>query len=338
MGRFAAWTLVAVCAFSCSPTVQPPASGGAGGGGRGGSEGGSVGEAGARAPIDSGADDRPDDGRTAPSIDAHDAGNPSNDALGEGATGSDAAASPDGPAPRCPSGALLCEDFDKYASATELAAGWIVTTTAATLAVDATKPFGTTGKSLHLTAAAGTPTAVIIKDGAPLLPISGNVMYGRMMMWLTQTPGGNYHWNNIQAAGTIPGSTRYGKYGWGGQAGKVLAGYTVRDTPTGAAVIDCSKPSASAIPEKTWVCVEWKFDGAANELHYWFDGVLLADVDVITTGTRCVNAGDLGSTWQAPAFANLSVGWQQYQASTGALEFWVDELVVATQKIGCPSP
>jgi hypothetical protein len=163
-------------------------------------------------------------------------------------------------------------------------------------------------------------------------------MYGRMMMWLTQTPGGNYHWNNIQAAGTLPASTRYGKYGWGGQAGKVLAGYTVRDSPTGAAVIDCSKPSASAIPEKKWVCVEWKFDGVANEMHYWFDGTLLADVDVVRTGTRCVNAGDLGSTWQAPAFANLSIGWQQYQASNGPLEFWVDDLVVATQKIGCPAP
>jgi len=163
-------------------------------------------------------------------------------------------------------------------------------------------------------------------------------MYGRVMMWLTQTPGGNYHWNNIQAAGTVPASTRYAKYGWGGQVGKVLAGYTVRDSPTGAAVIDCSKPSASAIPEKRWVCVEWKFDGVANEMHYWFDGTLLADVDVIRTGTRCVNAGDLGSTWQGPVFANLSVGWQQYQASTGPLEFWMDDLVVATQKIGCPAP
>jgi hypothetical protein len=211
-------------------------------------------------------------------------------------------------------------------------------TTAAMLTVDATKPFGSSGKALHVTAAALTPTGIIVREGAPLFPIAGNVMYGRMMVWLTQTPAGNYHWNNTQAAGTIAGSTRYAKYGWGGQFGTVLAGYTVRDSPTGPAVIDCSKPSATGIPEKRWVCVEWKFDGVANEMHEWFDGALLADADVIKTGTRCVNAADLGSPWQAPVFANLSIGWQQYQASTGTLELWVDDLVLATQKIGCPPP
>jgi hypothetical protein len=237
----------------------------------------------------------------------------------------------------CPAGALLCEDFDKYASAADLATTWRITATAATLTVDATKPFGTSGKALHVMAPAGTPTAVILKEGAPLFPILGNAMYGRVMMWLNQTPAGNYHWNNFQSSGTIPGGARNAKYGWGGQNGKVLAGYTVRETAAGAPVIDCSKPSATGLPEKRWVCVEWKFDGVGNEMHYWFDGALLADVDVVRTGDRCF-MGTVGDTWSAPTFANLSIGWQQYQASTGALEFWMDDLAVGTGPLGCPAP
>ena len=364
MGRLVLCTLIASCGLACSAGSEPPAptagSGGGsnaavgssssavgtsastGSGGASGSTGSGTGPGGS--PIDAAGVDRsePDadpgpeggSGGAGPiGSDARDSTSPAVDA-----TAGDAVATTDAPSAPCPAGSLLCEDFDKYASAADLAPDWRVTASGATLAVDATKPFRAGGKALHVVANATTPTAVMLKEGAPLFPISGNVMYGRVMMWLTQTPAGNYHWNNIQAAGTIPTSMRYGKYGWGGQNGKILAGYTVRDTPTGAAVIDCSKPSAMAILEKRWVCVEWKFDGVGNEMHLWFDGTLLADVDVIGTGTRCLNNVGLGSTWSAPTFANLSIGWQQYQASTGGLEFWMDDLAVSTQRVGCPAP
>jgi hypothetical protein len=333
MGRYPAGTLVALCALSCSPTGGPAAiEGGDGGRNRDASAAGRTGaDASPESSIDASADDETAQDAAPTSSNDNDTGVGSKDATGAEATADDAAT-------RCPAGALLCEDFDKYASAADLAPAWMVTATAATLTVDATKPFGPSGKALHVVAPPGTPTGVIVKQGAPLFPIAGNVLYGRVMLWLTQTPGGFYHWNDMQAAGTLPGSTQYAKYGWGGQGGKVLAGYTVRDNPAGPALVDCSKPSATAIPEKRWVCVEWEFDGMANDMHYWFDGTLLADVDVIKTGTRCVNARDLGSTWQAPVFDSLSVGWQQYQPSNGALEFWMDELVVGTKKIGCPAP
>ena len=237
----------------------------------------------------------------------------------------------------CPAGALLCEGFEAYAGPADLAAAWKTTASAgATMTIDGTKAFGG-GRALHIKAAAGTPSAVIIKEGAPLFPIAGNVMWGRMMMWLTATPGGNYHWNSIQSAGTIPGTQQWGKYGWGGQYGKVLAGYTVRNDPAGGAIVDCSKPSTMVYPEQRWVCVEWQFDSTRNEMHLWFDGALLTDVDVVGTGTRCVNNGDLGKPWAGPAFANLMLGWQQYQGSNGALELWLDDVAVATQRVGCPA-
>ena len=173
MGRFAAWTLVALCASSCSPSAEPANSPGAGGGGAGGASatGGSAPDATAGTSIDGGRIDEPGDAASMPEADVRDAGISATEAAGSDATVSDAPTPTDGPAARCPAGALLCEDFDKYASAADLAPDWKVTATGGTLAIDATKPFGPTGKALHVTGAAGTPTGVIVREGAPLFPI-----------------------------------------------------------------------------------------------------------------------------------------------------------------------
>jgi hypothetical protein len=287
------------------------AGGGSGGGGSGGPTGGTTGAAG-----------------TTPDAAASD-GAPSHDAasdLGAGGTTG------------CPAGALLCDDFERYATPADLAGAWKVTATMATVTVDATKPHAG-AKGLHISSPGGTPVGTLIKESAPLFPIAGNVLYGRMMMWLTKAPTGAVHWNNVQSAGFLPGSTQWSKYGWGGMYGVILAGYTIRTNPTDMqAVIDCSKPSKMGLPEKTWTCLEWEFDGVGNQMHLWLDGALLADADIIKTGTQCVTPKPPNDTWQAPTFANLTLGWAQYQQSSTPIEFWMDDLVLAPQRVGCPTP
>jgi hypothetical protein len=238
----------------------------------------------------------------------------------------------------CPAGALICDDFESYATPADLMSAWTVNTSMATLVVDATKPHAGQG-ALHITSTGQTPQGAIVRQDAPLFPIAGNVYYGRMMMWLTQAPTGGVHWNNVQSAGFMPNSTQWSKYGWGGMYGTILAGYTIRDNPTDMqAVIDCSKPSAMALPEKKWTCFEWEFDGVGNQMHLWLDGTLVSDADIITTGTQCVTPMPPNNVWQAPVFANIMVGWLQYQPSDVPIDFWVDDLVVNTQRVGCPVP
>jgi hypothetical protein len=251
--------------------------------------------------------------------------------------GADAPAGPDGASGGCPAGAILCDDFESYDTPAALAAAWKVTATAATLVVDGSKPYRG-AKAVHVSAPGGTPVGTLIKEGAPTFPIAGNVMYGRMMMYLTKAPTGAVHWNNVQSAGFMPGSTQWSKYGWGGMYGTILAGYTIRTNPTDMqAVIDCSKPSAMGLPEKKWTCLEWEFDGVGNELHLWLDGKLVADADVVKMGTQCVTPKPPNGLWQAPAFANLTLGWAQYQTSNVAIDFWMDDVVVGTKPIGCPA-
>jgi hypothetical protein len=328
MGRRVAWTLLAgLCASTCTSSRNARPSLGDFDGNAGPGTGGSGATAGAPA-LDAGA--VAGSTEAAPPVATMDGAPDSTDGGGGADEHPDAGGG-------CPPGALLCDGFESYASPADLAAAWTPMTTAATMTVDGTKAWRGT-KALHIKGAAGMPSAVIVKEGAPLFPIAGNVMFGRVMLWLAATPSGGYHWNSIQSAGTIPTSNLYGKYGWGGQNGKVLAGYTVRTTPSGAASVDCSKPSAMAFPTQRWACVEWEFDGNKNEMHLWFDGALLADADIVGQGTRCVNGGDLGKPWTAPTFANLILGWQQYQASTGPLELWMDDVAVGATRMGCQAP
>jgi hypothetical protein len=346
MNRRAAWALAASLAVSCSSAKNADRGGGAqagaGGAGRGagvGSSGGgaAAGQAGSDAAAGTSSSGGPVDASSAGG-DVSDAGGAGSGAAAGAAIAGDAAigdGAADAMSGACGPGTLLCEDFESYTAPTDLAGAWTTTVTAATLTVDTTKA-SHGQRALHITAAAGTPVAVIAKQGPPLFPVAGDVIFGRVMMWLTATPGGNYHWNNIQAAGDLPGTILWGKYGWGGQFGKILAGYTVRTAQTATtATIDCSNPSASAFPSQKWVCVEWEFDGVKNEMHLWLDGALVTDVDVVGMGTRCVNNADLGKPWTAPTFSFLSLGWQQYQGSNGPLELWMDDVAVGTQRIGC---
>jgi hypothetical protein len=247
----------------------------------------------------------------------------------------DSASPSDGSVAACPVGALVCEDFEKYAVGGDVSSGgWNVMATSATVQVDATKPFAG-GKGLHLTAPGGGAkyAALLVRQGAPLFPIAGNSFFGRMMMWITDAPAG-VHFNNVIASGNLPNSTQIAKYGFGALMAKTTAAYTVRSNAAGAPVVDCYFGGGAAVPTKRWVCVEWKFDGAGNELHYWYDGNPVSDV-VKSAGT-CV-AGS-APVWTAPTFADIQLGWFQNQASTVPLEMWMDDIVIrGTQRVGCPT-
>src|SRR5260370_3202482 len=118
--------------------------------------------------------------------------------------------------------------------------------------------------------------------------------------------------------------------------GTIMAGYEVRNDPAGAAVVDCSKSSGMTLPTKRWVCVEWKFDGAADEMHYWFDGPLLADVDIIQTVTARVTPPPPGAVWHAPALSNPTLGWAPHQASSTPITIRLHQDAFYTPRDCCP--
>jgi hypothetical protein len=246
----------------------------------------------------------------------------------------DAISPGDGSVAACPTGTLVCEDFEKYAVGGDVTTGgWSVMATAATVQVDATKPFAG-GKGVHLVAPAGgaKTAALLVRQGAPMFPIAGNSFYGRMMVWITDAPAG-VHFNNVIASGNLPNTTKIVKYGFGALAAKTTAAYTVRNDPAGPPVVDCYFGGGPPVPTKQWVCVEWKFDGTGNEMHYWYDSKPVSDV--VKNAGVCV-AGT-APVWTAPTFADIQLGWFQNQPSTVPLEMWMDDIVIhGTQRVGCP--
>ncbi len=237
----------------------------------------------------------------------------------------------------CPNGALLCEDFERYDGGGDLATGgWQVTTGAATVTVDGAKPFrGARSAHLRGTQVGAHFTALLVRQGAPLFPIAGNSFYGRMMMWVSQVPTGGVHFNNVQSSGFLPGSTQFAKYGLGGMFASVMGSYTLRDDPNGAPIVDCALGGGGPIPTKQWVCVEWQFDGAGDELHYWFDGKEVNSV--VKSAGKCVAAGPPKGVWAAPTFANVQIGWAQYQNGNVPLDMWIDDVaLVKDTRVGCP--
>jgi hypothetical protein len=241
----------------------------------------------------------------------------------------------DTPAPAaCAPGALLCEDFETYAPGPNLGPTWNTDVMGGTLLVDSTKPFA--GKqALHISAKAATSSLLqITKRGAPLFPVAGNAFYGRMMMWLTQMPTGEVHFNTVQANGLLPGSTKVAKYAYGAMYARLMAGYTIRADEAALPSVDCGKSGPTGYPEKKWVCVEWRFDGPNNEMHYWLDGQTQTGVDVVKIGGGCV-AAPPGGIWQAPTFDKLMIGWYA-QPFNQPIDLWVDDVAVGTERLGCP--
>jgi hypothetical protein len=120
-------------------------------------------------------------------------------------------------------------------------------------------------------------------------------------------------------------------YRYGGQYNlRFMANYD-----SGPAASDCWRHSTTTIPLNAWACVEWQFDGPTNTLRFWLDGQPLDDITVVGKGDGCISNGTMDN-WYAPAFDAVRLGWEHYQQGPG--EVWLDDVVIASKRIGCPAP
>jgi hypothetical protein len=246
---------------------------------------------------------------------------PAPDAARDAATQADAAPASDaGGAPvagvRDCKSARTCEDFESYAMGTPPAGPWKVTAdNGGTAIVDGTKAFSGT-RSLHITTQGGGGRG-FLTQGKPLLPIDGNNMYGRFMMFFVEPPTGT-HFGLVKAPGMVAGGTT-AIYAFGGlDKAYVLFNYS----PGGSVRI-----SKTSWPANRWSCVQWQFDGSKNEARIWLDGQLLSDVVVSKAG---------GLNWPAPVFDSLTIGFEPCCPTPVKVQMWIDELAIDSRPVECP--
>lgn len=282
---------------------------------------------------DAGADAGPDDAGTV-DAGAPDAGEPDAGASDAGSpdAGTVDAGAPDAGTGASCSGARFCEDFETFDAGARPSAPWTVSVSGGDARIDDAKSFSG-GKSVRITTdgQAAYRRAFISLTGAPVFPLPGDVMFGRLMMWLTAPPTqSNTHWTNIQGEGPVPNQSYRSEIRYGGQSNqRLMANYE-----TAGVASDCWKHSTTVIPSGRWACIEWRYDTPNDTMNFWLDGVAIDALTVVGQGSGCIGH-DTGDHWYFPTFDTLRLGWEHYQTSD-PIELWLDAVAVDTQRIGCP--
>jgi hypothetical protein len=255
-----------------------------------------------------------------------------------------------GPVDPCAT-AVYCDNFDAYAPGGDPGGKWVTSKNNGSISVDTTRAHSG-ANSVKFTAdkASGYRSVMIALKDKSLLPVAGNVVYGRMMFWLESAPQGTVHWTFLDGQGPVPNQPYTAVYRYGGQlpitqngtfvGSQMMANYdspsSYGNPPVGPSS-DCWLHSdKKVVPVGAWTCAEWRFDGPNNEMHFWMDGVEVPDLTMKDTGQGCVHQPQ-SYVWDAPSFERLDLGWESYQADE-ARTMWVDDVVISTTRVGCPMP
>ncbi len=185
-----------------------------------------------------------------------------------------------------------------------------------TLALDDSKAFSGS-HSIRLTHP-GAPAAMFLELRQPVLPVAGNVVYGRLMYYITKNPSGQFsHFEIVRGTGPLAGGDSY-QLNTGAENGKVFINYEPGD---------CSRPSKTVdFPEKRWTCYQWRFDGPKQDIHEWVDEKSADDTA----------QGPERQCWKWPnPVDTLHIGWESYHGQ--GVELWIDDVAVADHPIPCPS-
>ena len=217
----------------------------------------------------------------------------------------------------CPAHAQLCLDFEDGAFT-----GW--TKSGDTLVVDETQHSHGT-KALHISVPVNGAGGLLTNKGAPLFPLPQKQLWGRMMVRFDGVPDGHTDMANAKGQGAA-------NYNVGEQHDSIMLNYYA-----GSQATDCwarPKPEKK-VPDKTWMCWEWRFDSDKNEMDFWMDGTLLRSVK--GTGDGCLTGN---GTWQAPAaFESISVGERIAERSNSlTYQAWIDDVAISnSERVGCPT-
>jgi hypothetical protein len=240
--------------------------------------------------------------------------------------------------------ALFCETFENYATGAPPAGDWNDRTNNGAVTVETSHHFGGQKSARFTTETnSGFKSSFIRLEGAPVFPVQGNAFYGRMMTWLESAPEQSVHWTFIQGGGVVPGETYHSLYRYGGQhpvtnggnfvGTQLMANY---ETPGGPGSDCWDHADKVVLPTAKWACVEWQFDGPNDTMRFWLDGAAVDSLTVQGTGEGCVTPPS-DQTWKAPAFDTLDFGWESYQGDS-ARTLYIDDVVLSTSRVGCPTP
>jgi hypothetical protein len=225
---------------------------------------------------------------------------------------------------------IVCEDFESTADGATPTGDWsLPTTNYGTGTIAVASDFAARGsRALKVTIPSTGGTSAEKYLQRRNITALANGHFGRIFFRIQgPTTTAFVHWDLILGAGPYMGSNR--RIRWG------VTGTAVGTTNNNWAWIynieqgDTGVEARTVHPTlNTWMCVEWQWDAANQRVRFYFNDTEATALHVDTTLPN-------GTALQIPTFSTMSFGLAKYQTTNADLVFWIDEIALDTQRIGC---
>lgn len=226
----------------------------------------------------------------------------------------------------CENDAILCDDFEQYPDASAPANGWTPSTRGdGKILVDASRAFS--GKqSLHVTGRMNQDRANISRP----LQTDSPTAYVRFMYYATSYPASSGVHTRLMRIGTMQAASgnpdsSYSLASYNGTAIEKVNSIYLRDTGT--------KLNAPSVLNR-WTCWEFAIDktegvGKVN-VRLWLDG---RELKLSVAGSP--SHGMTSPSWDPIPFELFMLGLDGFQSDPQPADFWIDDLLVTPQRVGC---
>lgn len=243
---------------------------------------------------------------------------------GAGTAGSNTGGAP--PGVECPAGSFLCEGFEAYPTNAPPTGIWTATERGTgSIKVDDTRN-ASGSKALHVT---GTIKADIAHITTPVT-FDANTMFIRFKMFTIGYPSTSGVHSRLARIGTKKDTgpdSSYSLASYNGTAIEKVDSIYQRSVDT--------KLNDDAYKNR-WLCIEFEIDKTGGigkvQPHIWFDGKALA----LAPAGSTTHAGTSAS-WDPIPYELFTIGVEGNQDDPVSGNFWIDDLVIAPARIGCPA-
>jgi hypothetical protein len=226
----------------------------------------------------------------------------------------------------CGTDAIVCDDFDQYPAASAPGGGWTAALRGAgKIVVDTAQAFS--GKqSLHVTGKMNKDHANISRPIQTASPTA----HVRFMYYVKSYPASSGVHTRLARLGTKQAAsgnpyTSYSLASYNGIAIERVNSIYLRDTGT--------KLNDAKLLNR-WSCMEFAVDmsGGAGRVNVniWIDGKALT---LSPAGSS--SHGQTDPTWDPLEFEVFMLGLDGYQDDAEVADFWIDDLSVTPQRVGC---